>query len=775
MTIFSASAESTSRADEPFIIDSWSTKEGLQSSVISVIQTQDGYLWLGTLNGLVRFDGNRFTYFNEFNTPGLNNDRIVYLFEDSRSNLWVGTDTSEIALVKNGMVKNFAIGHGGHEGRLVSAGEDSNGGMWFYTADAQLGHYQNGKMETVDFPFGPLAISRLVVAEKNGPVWITEFSATFCAMFAIQPKNFHPPAIGIDQSIPAQRLDFMLAGENGGTWRLINGRIQKWNAGQLEKDLGFFPWVNVVVSSACEDRDGHLIVGTIGDGIFWFDADGRYQHISTEQGLSHSAVLSLCMDRDGNLWAGTDGGGLNRIKRKLFQTPENLRSGVVQSVSQDADGGLWMAFNGAGVTHWTSNSVQNFAALGRYPNAWTILADSKQRIWVGTRDEGLFLFNTNHFEPAPGSEILRGQIFSLFEDHDGQLWAGTQNGLGCWNGQNWKLYTTRDGLSENIIRAIAEDAEGNLWVGTESQGLNSFKAGKFSSFRAKDGELPGNDISCLYVDKNGALWIGTSGRGMARLFQGKWTRYSTANGLASNKIGYFIEDDAGDLWVGSYEGLMRLQKKSLQAVANGAADSVVCRTYVESDGLPTRECSMGAQPAACKTQDGRLWFPTSKGLVSVNPAGLKPNLQPPITVIESVLVDGVEQKNRLTSMWPQTIVIPPGHEQLEIDYTALNFSAPELVRFKYRLEGHETDGRKLEPGAWRVIPNYRRAIIIFTSRLATKMACGTKPAAFSQLPCNRGFGKRAHFSLLSSSFCLESSLLSCVTFPRKNYSASCRR
>jgi ligand-binding sensor domain-containing protein/signal transduction histidine kinase len=673
-------------ADSPFIVDSWNNREGLpQSSVLSVIQTKDGYLWLGTFNGLVRFDGSRFTVFDANNTPDLNSGRIVCLFEDSHTNLWIGTDTAAVMLVRDGKSQNFYIGRSGHEGRLMSVCEDAGGGIWLYTADARLGHYQNGKMEVVPFPFGPLAICRLVVAEKNGPIWIGEFSATkngpFCEMFAIQPDNFHPPAIGIDQFIPAQRLDFLLASRRGGTWRLINGRVQKWNTGQLEKDFGLYPWTNVAVSSACEDKDGNLIVGT-GDGVFWFDADGKYHHISTEQGLSSAFVLSLCMDREGNLWVGTDGGGLNRVKRKIFQAPEGARTGVVQSVSQDATGGLWMAFNGAGASYWITNSAQDFATIGRYPNAWTVLADSKQQVWVGTRDEGLFQFQTNHFERAPGSEILNGQIFALFEDHSGRIWAGAQNGLARWDGKDWKMLTMRDGLSENIVRAIAEDGDGNLWIGTEGGGLNFFKDGKFISYRKQNG-LPGDDISSLYTDKNGVLWVGTAEHGLASFFKGKWTRYSKGDGLASDSIDYIVEDIAGDLWIGSNEGLTRIQKKS--------ADVISCRTFTETDGLPTRECSAGAQPAALCTHDGRLWFPTVKGLVWVNPAELKPNLQAPLVLIESVRIDGREQKtNPFSSVWTQSIVIPPGHEQLEIDYTALNFSAPREVHFKYRLEGRDT-------------------------------------------------------------------------------------
>jgi len=693
--VFPARVGAADQSGSPFIVDVWTSKEGLpENAVISVIQTRDGYLWLGTLNGLVRFDGNRFTVFNQNNTPGLNSDRIVYLFEDSHTNLWLGTDTAGVALVQDGKVKSFNLGRAGHEGRLLSACEDATGAVWLYTADAHLGCYQNGKLEILNLNPNPnpLAICRMLIAEKSGPLWIGEYGAGeyWGQMLSFRPSNFHPPTLVIDQSLQTRRLDFILAGQRGGTWRLMDGRVQKWNATQREKDFGPYPWGNATVTSACEDKDGNLIVGTRGAGVFWYEADGKYRQISKEQGLSSALVLSPCLDNQGNLWVGTDGDGLDRIKRKVFNTPDKIHPWNAQSLNGDVPGGLWAAFNAHGVTYWLADFAQDFG-VGRGSNAWTILVDHKQQVWAGTRGEGLFQFQTNHFQPVPGAEILGPQIFALFEDRAGQLWAGAQNGLACWNGQDWKIYTTHDGLSENIVRALAEDAEGNLWIGTESQGLNFFKVGKFISFQATGNGLPGNDISCLYLDRDGVLWVGTSGHGLARFYKGKWTRYSTDDGLASNSIDYIIEEADDYLWVGSNAGLMRIQKTSLNNMADGTANLISCRTYVETDGLPTRECSAGSQPAACRTLDGRLWFPTTKGLVSVNPANLRPNRQPPLVMIESVLVEGREQKtNRFGSAWRQSVTIPPGHEQLEIHYTALNFPAPREVQFKYRLEDRET-------------------------------------------------------------------------------------
>jgi signal transduction histidine kinase len=230
---------------------------------------------------------------------------------------------------------------------------------------------------------------------------------------------------------------------------------------------------------------------------------------------------------------------------------------------------------------------------------------------------------------------------------------------------------------------LAEDGQGGLWIGTEG-GLFRLRDGKIAAAGA-----PVKDISCLLADGSGGLWAGTSGHGLAR-FDGKaWKVCSTLDGgLAEDDIGYLAEDHAGGLWIGSYEGLLRLDVKSFGDFASGAARTVSCRMFL------ARECSAGAQPAAVGTPDGRLWFPTVQGLVSVDPAELKPDPNPPPVVIESVRVDGVEQRtNQLGSAWDAAVTLWPKNEQLEIRFTSLDFSASKLAqsgaRFRFRLEGRD--------------------------------------------------------------------------------------
>ena len=702
--------------DSRFIVDTWQARDGLpQSSVISMIQTHDGYLWLGTLNGLVRFDGVHFTIFDEANTPGLNSSRIVHLFEDSHSNLWVGTETAGVALLQNGRVKNVDIGGGSREGRLMSACDDADGAVWLYTADGHLLRYFNSQVNVWNMEEGSLGRCRVLMQEPGGSMWV----GADWGQGAVNTNAWTQPSLPLFDTIIGanQQLDYLLAGKAGGYWRLADGRIQIWRRNHLERDLAAYPWEpETPLTTACEDAAGNLIVGTFGDGIYWFDPQGNYEHITTADGLSHNIILSLCVDREGSLWVGTDGGGLDRVKHNPFQTVPESRNLVTQSVCEDIDGGLWAGFNNGGLMYLKDGSARVYGITNGLLNlyVWSVLADRSGGVWAGTWGlGGLFRFEAGRFHPVAGPVAVQTAVLAIYEDKAGRLWFGTQGGLVGLGEQGWSLLTTSNGLGSDTIRAIVEDQTGNLWVGTMGGGLTLLKGSDCTTFRKEANGLPSDNISSLYVDKEGVLWIGTFGSGLARYHAGKWTHFTTDDGLASNGIGYLLEDGEGNLWIGSNAGLMRIPKAGLNAFAEGRTASFHCRTFTEADGLPTRECTQGSQPGACGTRDGKLWFPTTRGLAGLNPAELRPNTNPPPVLIESVAVDGQTQgRNGLQASPPQSVTIPPQRERLEIEYTSLNLASPERARFRYRMAGHESDWveadrsriarySKLPPGEYR--------------------------------------------------------------------------
>lgn len=719
---FPATASSlTSPPDSPFIVESWDTEDGLpQSSVIAVLQTRDAYLWLGTLNGLVRFDGVRFEVFDENTTPGLNSSRIVHLFEDSQTNLWIGTETAGVALAQRGTVRVLAqLGSGSREGRLVSACEDTSGAVWLCMADGRLYRHLAGAVTAYDLRGGPSDISRSVVAEPDrlwvGPQWLDgEWTSGWWLLGLRLRDKGAPPDLEEALRLPmASSLDLLVPSPQGGHWRLANQRILKCRGNTLERDPLPYPWrTNARPSAACEDAEGNLIVGTLdetsGDGVFWFDSAGKPSRLSRTEGLSRDGILSLCMDREGNLWVGTDGGGLNRVKRKPFRLAVTTKGPVAQTVCGDGEGGVWMGFT-RGAAFQQGDVVREFGPSEGLTsvfeqNVTVVFVDRDKQVWVGTGG-GLFQLQGERLQRVTGRDagVLRTAISVIHQDREGRIWVGTQAGLMRRIGDGWERLSTRTGLSSDGVRAIADDAEGNLWIGTAGGGLNRLRDGQFTVFRKRDGALPSNDVSCLLADDDGVLWIGTPG-GLVRLAGDQWTRYTTEDGLVSNGIGYLLEDGEGSLWLGSNAGLMRVKKAALNDFAAGRIRRVPCRAYEKADGLPTRECKSGSQPAASRTRDGQLWFPTTRGMVHLEPTDLKPNAVPPPVVIESVWVeDRRVTSGALRAESTTSLTIPPRKGQIELHYTSLNLAAPTRTRFRYRMDGYET---KWTPAGDRRVATY---------------------------------------------------------------------
>ena len=315
-----------------------------------MIQSRDGYLWLGTPKGLARFDGVRFEEFNESNTPGLGRGAVLKLFEDSQGNLWVGTETGVVLVTPEGKVTPVNISP---EGRLQAISQDADGAVWLYTADGQLARYRDKHCDVWNVGGGLADSGRTLIVENGRVLWVgSGLNLTGIGPLTSAIAN----ALPVAYETPVARLDFLLASKSGGYWRLADGQIQKWQTNRPAGSPWPYPWTkNMIVTAACEDREGDLIVGTYGDGVYWFDAQGGYRRLSGANELSHNTILSLVLDREGCLWVGTDGGGLNRVRRQVFNVLGASKGLTVQSVCEDKQGGLWVGYNGEEVQHWSTN------------------------------------------------------------------------------------------------------------------------------------------------------------------------------------------------------------------------------------------------------------------------------------------------------------------------------------------------------------------------------------------------------------------------------------
>lgn len=686
-------------AENPqYTVDVWDREKGLpEMAVFALTQTQDGYLWLGTGDGLARFDGITFKSYEESDTVGLSGSKVVKLFEDSQRNLWIGTDAAGVLLLSpQGKLSAVVPGERAGQGPVVNICEDQAGGIWLRLSTGQVYWYSNGKASLLK-----VRDCRGLMAEDSGLVWLALPDGRLVGLGPVSSSTTAGDlriAYEVPYGYANGNLDYLLASRRGGYWRLANGRIQKWRVDHLERDYGAYPWhLGVPVLAACEDLDGHLIVGTYSEGVYWMDAQGTMQRVKD---LPHSSIFCLTLDQEGDLWVGSNGGGLNRIKRQGFQPLEGTEGTAVQSVCEDDLGGLWIGHNSERVDHWSGNSLQQFTNLwpqaGGVPPGTTrfaaraVLEDSAHRVWVGGSSEvdtnpPLLLFQGGQFYPVADPQAPRQPISVLYQDRQGTLWVGTHSGLAFNQNGVWKW------VLPDAVRGLAEDRAGALWVGTEEAGLKCLRNRQVTTFhhQAEQG-LPNDHITSLYVDSQDVLWVGTIS-GLARYDHGHWTRYTTHEGLASNKIGYLLEDDRGNLWIGSTAGLMRLSKASLNEFAAHPVGALPCRIFGKADGLPNSECSSGSQPGACRTRAGLLCFPTISGLVLLDPAKLQTNTNPPPVLIESVRIDDrpISPEGPLRTLPPREVTVPAGTESFEVTFTSLNLAAPDKGLFKYRMENYE--------------------------------------------------------------------------------------
>ena len=670
------------RSLKEFGHQAWLTENGLpQNTVQAIVQTRDGYIWVGTQDGLARFDGLNFTVFDKENSPAFKSNDIRFLQEDGQGRLWISTSYGLVCR-HDGQFKSFTTSEGLPDNSVGPVIEDSNGQVWIGTAGG-LARFDNGtfKTFTTDQGLARNVIQALYV-RPNGRILVgSSAGLQFFDGNEFSPRN--KPTGPIPASITA------MAGTKGGHMWIgtLDGLLSVGDEGR--QTTVALP--NNRVSALYLDRDGALWIATAG-GVARLQGD-RLETFTSADGLSSNLVLSLFEDREGSMWIGTEAGGLNLLKSKKFNTyttKDGLPSDLVKAIYQDPHGGIWIGSNGGGLTRFYGSQFTTWTTRDGLSSdvVLSLAGDAEGVIWIGTPD-GLNRFQNGKFQTFTFADGLSNDLVrSVLVDRNGVLWVGTRDGLNSFRDNQFTTYTTRDGLANNFIGAIYEDLNGNLWVGTLG-GLSKIKDGKFQTFTTKDG-LSSNTVISLYEDIAGDLWIGTNGGGLNRLRGGKFVSFS--NTLAADVIYRILGDQQQNLWCSSNKGIFRVNKGELDKVASGATVTPVF--YGPADGMLTRECSGGGHPAGWKTSDGRMWFATIKGLAVIDPEHIPLNTTPPPITIEQIFIDN--QSIPLT----QKLTLSPDASRLDFYYTALSFIAPENVRFKYKLEGFDDDW--IDSGARRV-------------------------------------------------------------------------
>lgn len=658
----------------------WTTKDGLPlNSIESIIQTRDGYIWVGTQEGLARFDGVQFTVFDKTNTSALLTNWITTLKEDRQGNLWIGTWGGGVIKYSEGMFHTLPPNVKLPSNYVNAILEDNSGNLWVGTGEG-LVRISNGSTEVYTTQNGLNGNSILSLAEDSmGSLWIGTIRGLNRMFGGRLEKVLDVPA---SEPVLALYPDF-----DGSLWiGTSSGSIARLHQ-ERYISYALSPSGNRV-REIFRDRSRNLWIGSDAGGLKRFD-NGTVESLPLEHKPGAYEVSSIFEDAEENLWVGTTLGLIKLSDGKLvpFGVPEGLSEDFVWTILGDSDGkSLWIGTFNGGLNHFDEGRIRTFKAPGELSsNAVTSLhQDRAGTLWIGTRGGGLNQYQSGRFRSLTSRNGLTGDwIQSIYEDRDHTLWIGTY-GRGLSRLKDGKFMKKENGFPGNSVSAILQDQEGVLWFGAEN-GLVRWKNGDFQLFDSRNG-LSGNDITCLLQDRTGAFWIGTAS-GLNLYRNGSFVPFTQRDGLYNDHILGILEDDSGNLWMSSNKGIFRVRTEDLVGFASGRQKSIRCVVYGESDGMRSAECNGGYPPSAWKTSDGKLWFPTVQGVVTIDPGRLRINtVVPTVRITQSVIDDQIYSiKGKQSSL----LTIGPGTEKLEFHYTALSYRSPEKVQFRYLLEGFD--------------------------------------------------------------------------------------
>jgi ligand-binding sensor domain-containing protein len=474
-------------------------------------------------------------------------------------------------------------------------------------------------------------------------------------------------------------------------WILHDGWMRRWQDGAWVEDRGRSQWGTVVLAAFEETRAGQIVGGSFKEGVRILNADGTSERRDESNGLAHNWAYCVLEDREGTVWVGTGNGGLHGLHPRrvtMVDAPDHWRSSAVLSVAPARDGGLWIGTEGGGVYRMHGDAITNLPVRSGIWQAVanSVLEDRSGRLWVGTWSSGLRYLEEGEFKSAYEATGGRNIVLTVFEARGGDIWVGTRHGPGRRRAGEWQWFDHLPALRETVVRCFAESTDGTMWCGLDGGGVVQLGNAGARQFRAADG-LASDQVRTILADPDGTVWIGTRS-GLSRYRDGRWASITTRHGLPSDAICQILDGGDGHLWMGSFGGLFRVARAELNACADGQSLAVKCLVGDLSSGLATLEMSEQGQPAGCRTQDGRLWFATGKGLALVVAAQVRENPLPPPVCIEDLVVDGAAWA---ISRDPSRLQIPPGGRQFEFRYAGLSLINPGRVGFRYRLEGLHSD------------------------------------------------------------------------------------
>ncbi len=641
----------------------WTNEDGLPAiAVRGVTQTPDGYLWIATLDGLVRFDGVRMRLFQRSEVPAMTSNRCLSLLVDREGTLWVGTEDGGALQVRGTDVRAFGLE--GPSNKIVPLEQDSRGRIWAdggsgsavvfeggrWTlgprARRELTHrgqegilqaIEDGRVVNYDVPVGADMLQAQFWLDPGHARWISTGPGSALRLRDGKVEPLQWPAVPPKKRL-SQDWTRIFEGRQGRLWVLEFGYLHlreggRWRTYPTPFPVALLPRPGFLF----EDREGTLWIG--GDGGLLQATPTAVRALVPQGGKRDTIVYTLAEDSKGRVWVTTlseaflyEGSAFTPLTGKPWWPP-----GWVTCVKPDVDGTL-LAGSGRGIFRvWPGKRFEKIRAYGgEYRD---LLVDRGGVLWA-IFEKGLTRSTPADWQPVAGLPSSDTKV--LLKGRDGALWVGSSGGLTRVSSQGTKTWTTADGLSSDRIRCLHEDADGRLWIGTYDGGLNLFAGGRFIAIRKKDG-------------------------------------------LFDEGVFAIVDDGLGRIWMSSNRGVYTAAKRDLDAFAEGRARRVSCRAWRKADGMPSSECNGGRQPSGFRAADGTLWFPTQGGIAVLDPRAVQVETKAPPVVLEEIITE------RRTLPPGAEVELIPAERRFEVHYTANTFVHPESVRFRHRLVGVDPD------------------------------------------------------------------------------------
>jgi ligand-binding sensor domain-containing protein/two-component sensor histidine kinase len=671
-------AARSAHADEPasppstYVQEEWTSDELPELPVKAIVQTRDGYLWMAAWGGLIRFDGLRFTRFQDAGDDLPLTD-CSSMLEDRQGNLWIGTVGGGLLRYRDGRFTRWTKERGLGSDIVHALLEDRVGTLWIGTSGG-LNRLRDGRLSLLALRDGlPADLVTSLAAGARGEIWVgtgNGLARWQQGRFTAVPDSAGPPVRSIER-LAVDRSGTLWIGTAFGLYRLAPSASSLTPEGPMTgKQLA-------AVSSFLEDRSGRMWVG--GETLrLWHE--GRWQPLAAEslEGKSGAALLE---DDEGGLWFKLRD-RLVRLHRQpgFEKLSEDLwDGGTVRAMVEDRRGDLWIA-TGKGLARRSQAGVEHFTTRQGLAdaNVLSLFEDRDGVLWIGTHSGLSSRLPDGRIRPLGAGPELRAVVLSIAQDDEGALWAGAWGGVYRIAGERIEHIKQAQGLADDQVTIVRRGGAGEMWIGT-TRGLSRFVRGRLTSFPGQR-ELAGTYIQDLAYDPDGTLWIGSKGRGLLRLRRGRLTRFTARAGLPDNEVGAIVDDGRGSLWLSCRRGNFGVSRRALEAQADGRLRRFSGKLYDKSNAY-----------VLLRSRDGRLWFGDDDGVVGMDPTM---ESRVPRVAVEELLANGA-----LVGRGPAS-ALPPETRRLEIRYTAISFTEPQNVHFRYRLEGF--DPQWVEAGGERI-------------------------------------------------------------------------